>query len=443
MKFTLNPYALVIEAEGVTNFILSDLTNPVKIVLNEEQSEVLSNMNGQAFYDYDELCKIFEDSFVNMLVQNGCFVPAVLDTVSSQSRSNAFFATHNMPEAQNRLNQAKVLVLGAGGIGTHMAWHMIALGVAKLTIVDFDTVEESNFNRQLLFDCSDVGKVKVEVLKEKLSAINPAVQIETICTRISSQSELEEICLADNYNLIIKALDSPAEFPIWLDRVAQKHGLIYISGITMRENVLIGPSYIPGNDACGWSELMKLDFDGSKKVYGTAPSLGVMLYHISDELATEAFKILTGYGSLKYEGKILCKNIFTNQENVFEKTHNKKEQEKEAQGSSGKVVGMNMLLMIVLAVSSFSQPWFLIGGALLAMILPFVLYRTNQDVMKATFLNSTIFSVGVLVMMLRWVNLSSVTSLISSIVLLFGVHSAITLLMCTLNYIVHRLTHKQ
>lgn len=442
MKFTLNPYALVIEAEGTINFILSDHTNPVKLVLNEKQSEVLSALNGQVFYDYDELCKVFGESLVNLLVQNGCFVPALLDTSSSYSRTNAFFATHNMPEARNRLNQAKVLVLGAGGIGTHMAWHMIALGVAKLTIVDFDTVEESNFNRQLLFDRSDVGKVKVEVLKEKLSAINPAVQIETICTRISSQSELEDICLADNYNLIIKALDSPAEFPLWLDHVAQKHSLTYISGITMRENVLVGPSYIPGDDACGWSELMKLDYYNSKKIYGTAPSLGIMLYHISDELAMEAFKILTGYGTLKYKGKILCKNIFTNQEHIFEKNHNEKEEEKDVQGSR-KAVLMNVLLMVVLAVASFSQPWFLIGGALLAMALPFFMYRRNQDVMKSTFLNSTILSVGVLAMMLQWVNLSSVTTLISSVVLLFGVHSAITLLMCVVNFFISKFVCKQ
>ena len=49
MKFTLNPYALVIEAEGTINFILSDHTNPVKLVLNEKQSEVLSALNGQVF----------------------------------------------------------------------------------------------------------------------------------------------------------------------------------------------------------------------------------------------------------------------------------------------------------------------------------------------------------------------------------------------------------
>lgn len=442
MKFTLNPFALVIESNGITNFILGDHTNPIKSVLSNEQSEVLANMNKQEFIEYDVLCQLFDTHLVNTLIQNGCFVPANIDTVSCYSRTNAFFATHNMPEARKRLNEAKVLVLGAGGIGTHMAWHMVALGVAKLTVVDFDTVEESNFNRQLLFDHSDIGRIKVDVLKEKLSAINPSIEIETLCTRISSQEELEKICLSDNYNLIIKALDSPAEFPLWLDHVAQKHELTYLSGITMRESVLIGPSYIPGDGACGWSELMNLDFNDSRKVYGTSPSLGIMLYHISDELAMEAFKILTGYGSLKYKGKILCKNIFTNQEHIFEKNESKKENSSESKNSS-KVVLMNMLLMITVAVASFSQPLFLLAGAVLTIVLPFFMFKTSQNIMKATFINSTIFSIGVVGLALELVSISSVTSLISSLVLLFGAHSATTLLMCTVNYFISKFVYKQ
>lgn len=323
-----------------------------------------------------------------------------------------------------------------------MAWHMVALGIAKLTIVDFDIVEESNFNRQLLFDRSDIGKIKVDVIKEKLSKINPSIQIETICTRISSQDELEAICLSDNYNLIIKALDSPAEFPLWLDHVVQKNNLTYISGITMRENVLIGPSYIPGGSAYGWSELMKLDFNGSKKLYGTAPSLGIMLYHISDELAMEAFKILTGCGSLKYKGRIVCENIFTNQKQVFEKEETENNRQTNDQNST-KTIMMNLLLMVTLAIASISQPWFLLFGGIMAVMLPFVMYKSSKNVLKSTFLNSTIYSVGVLLAMLGWVNVSSVASSISSLVMLFGVHSAITLLMCTVNFFVSKLIYKE
>lgn len=442
MELTLNPYALVINTNGTMNFILSDHNNPVKLDMNGEQEAILDQMSKGEFLEYEFLCEKFGVNFVNSLAQNGCFVPVKLDTVSSNSRTNAFFATHNMPEARNKLNSSKVLILGCGGIGTHMAWHMTALGVSKLTLVDFDTVEESNLNRQLLFDRSDIGKIKVDVLKEKLSAINPDMQIDTYCKRISSQKELEEICLSDNYNLIIKALDSPTEFPEWLDNVAEEHKLTYVSGITMRDSVLIGPSHIPGETSYSWNELMGVKKGNDRKVYGTSPSIGMMLYHISDELAIEAYKILTGYGTLKYKDKILCKNVFTNEEHVFGKADSENAEEKKSDNSSSKTVVLSLLLMAVMAVASFSQPWLLAAGAVMAMVLPFFLYKTNKDVVRATFLNSIILSVGVLVMMLGMVDISSVTSMLSSAVMLFSTQSAITLFMCVANHLVHKLIKK-
>ena len=98
--------------------------------------------------------------------------------------------------------------------------------------------------------------------------------------------------------------------------------------------------------------------------------------------------------------------------------------------------------MLSVTAASISQPWILLVGAVLAMALPFVMYTTSQNIMKATFLNSTILSVGLVVMMLQWVSLESIASLISSLVLLFGVHSATTLLMCTLNFVVSKFVHK-
>ena len=103
---------------------------------------------------------------------------------------------------------------------------------------------------------------------------------------------------------------------------------------------------------------------------------------------------------------------------------------------------MNVLVMIIATVAGFSQPWFFAVGALFAMVLPFIMHRTSKDVMRSTFLNSTLFSLGVVVALVKWINIGSVTSLISSVVLLFGVHSAITLLICILNYFVFRIAHK-
>ena len=97
---------------------------------------------------YDELCRMFDTSFIDELMCTGCPVPITIDTSidtsSLYSRINAFFLTHNMPNVRENLSDKKILILGCGDIGTHMAWHMATLGVKKVTLVNFDTVEVSN-----------------------------------------------------------------------------------------------------------------------------------------------------------------------------------------------------------------------------------------------------------------------------------------------------------
>lgn len=440
MNLTLNPFALVIKADDTFNFILSDHANPVQLSPNAVQMQMLENMHRGEFYSYDELCEKFERSFVDELMKTGCIVPGTIDNSSLYSRTNAFFLTHNMPNARENLATKKVLILGCGGIGTHMAWHMATLGVNKITLVDFDSVEISNLNRQLLFDANDAGKIKTDVLKRKLEAINKDVVIETVHAKISSEEELETICLNDNYSLIIKALDSPAEFPVWLDNVARNHALTYIAGITMRENVLIGPSYIPEQSSYGWSDLMDIKGNVAEKVFGTAPSLGVMLYHISDELAIEAFKILTGYGKPKYTDKILCKNIITDEEHVFQKKISDNDDlMANKQNATWQSLMLDIILMISLAVAGTQVGWFIPVALIAAMATPFLVYRTSQDVVRCTFINATIFSIGLLVRYISTMDLSTPAALVSALVMLFGVHSAVTLFACVMNYFGHRI----
>lgn len=443
MKLTLNPYTLVINANGIYNLFLGDHNNAVKIAPNHIQLQVLDSLNSGSFYEYQDLCSVFGKTAVDALLSQGCLMPGKIDTESMFSRTNAFFLTHNMPEARMRISSKKVLILGCGGIGTHMAWHMATLGVNQITLVDFDDVEISNFNRQLLFDRSDAGKVKAEVLREKLHAINPDVKIGTIFRKISSERELEAICLTDNYDLIIKALDSPAEFPLWLDNVARRHNLTYIAGITMRENVLVGPTFIPGKSTYGWSDLMGLSAkSAAQKVYGTAPSLGIMLYHISDELAIEAFKILSGYGSPKYTDRILSRNVITDEEKYIQKGKGTAKPS-DSKGTTGTALALNFMLMAVMALAGIKMGWFIPLSLIMAMATPFILFKGNRDVIRCTFINSTIVAVGILIRMISTVDTSSVTALVSSVVILFGVHSAVTLFTCVMNYFIHKAFCKQ
>lgn len=438
MKLSLNPYALVLKINDTFSFVLSDQNNPVTLKPKDEQLNVLERLYNKEFIEYEYLCGIFQKEVIDSLVSSGCLVPVSIDTQSIYSRTNAFFMTYNMPDAREKLNQKNVLILGCGGIGTHMAWHMTALGIRKLTLVDFDTVETSNFNRQILFNNNDVGKEKTKVLKEKLANINSNIQIDTICTKISSENELENICLSDKYDLIIKALDSPADFSVWLDNVAKKYNLTYISGITLRNNVLIGPSHIPGKSRYTWKELMTIPDNDGEKLFGTASSIGIMLYNISSELAIEAFKILTGYGKLKFVDKVLCKNLFTEEEYYFEGEADAKNKKTLDNKRSGKELKLEILLILSLTAAGYFESLFFIIAFIASIIIPNFLYKEDTDVIKCTFLNAVVCSLGGVAAFINRLDIGTVYSLISSVFILFGVYSAAILFMCFINYFINK-----
>ncbi len=100
-------------------------------------------------------------------------------------------------EGQKKLKQARVLVIGTGGLGAPLLLYLTAAGVGTIGIVDFDVVDKSNLQRQVLFTTDDVGRSKVEVAKERLAALNPYVNFEIFNTRLDSSSALEIISQFD------------------------------------------------------------------------------------------------------------------------------------------------------------------------------------------------------------------------------------------------------
>ena len=108
-------------------------------------------------------------------------------------------------EAQKKLKASKVLCIGAGGLGSPAAMYLAAAGVGTLGIVDFDTVDFSNLQRQLLHGTPDVGRSKLASAKDRLNAINPNVKIETYETALTSQNALE---LFAPYDVILDGTDN-------------------------------------------------------------------------------------------------------------------------------------------------------------------------------------------------------------------------------------------
>src|SRR5579864_274563 len=94
-------------------------------------------------------------------------------------------------EGQLKLKNAKVLLIGTGGLGAPLGLYLAAAGVGRLGLVDFDVVDFTNLQRQVTFGTSDVGRPKIEAARERLSNLNPEIQIATHETKLTSENALE------------------------------------------------------------------------------------------------------------------------------------------------------------------------------------------------------------------------------------------------------------
>ena len=108
-------------------------------------------------------------------------------------------------EGQKRLKAARVLMVGAGGLGSPLGLYLAAAGVGTLGLVEFDQVEESNLQRQVLFGQSDLGRPKIEAALERLRDVNPLISLEAHDTRFDAGNAME---LVESYDLVVDGSDN-------------------------------------------------------------------------------------------------------------------------------------------------------------------------------------------------------------------------------------------
>ncbi|MDR0643284.1 MAG: molybdopterin-synthase adenylyltransferase MoeB [Treponema sp.] len=108
-------------------------------------------------------------------------------------------------DGQERLKAAKVLIVGTGGLGAPLALYLAAAGIGTLGIVDFDVVEESNLQRQVIHSVRDVGRPKVASARDRIKGINPLVNVVTYNTRLSSANALDII---GSYDIVADGTDN-------------------------------------------------------------------------------------------------------------------------------------------------------------------------------------------------------------------------------------------
>ena len=108
-------------------------------------------------------------------------------------------------EGQLRLRSSSALIVGAGGLGSPLGIYLAAAGVGRIGLVDFDDVDLSNLQRQILYETRDVGRPKIELARRRLLAINPHVEIEAHAVRLSADNALE---ILTPYDLVIDGTDN-------------------------------------------------------------------------------------------------------------------------------------------------------------------------------------------------------------------------------------------
>lgn len=108
-------------------------------------------------------------------------------------------------EAQERLLQSKALVVGAGGLGSPVMLYLAASGVGSIGIVDGDRVSISNLQRQVIHSTSDIGRLKVEVARERMVKLNPDVKVESHDCFLSKDNAEDIIC---DYDFVVDATDN-------------------------------------------------------------------------------------------------------------------------------------------------------------------------------------------------------------------------------------------
>jgi adenylyltransferase/sulfurtransferase len=195
-------------------------------------------------------------------------------------------------EGQETLKASSVLIVGAGGLGSPLATYLAAAGVGRLGLVDFDRVEESNLQRQVLFGQGDVGRPKLEAAEERLREINPHVEIERYETRLTSDNALDVI--GDSYDLVADGTDNfPTRYLVNDACVMAGVPNVYGSIFRFEGQVSVfatenGPCY-----RCAYEEPPPPGLVPSCAEGGV---LGVLPGLVGSMQATEAIKVLLGIG---------------------------------------------------------------------------------------------------------------------------------------------------
>jgi molybdopterin/thiamine biosynthesis adenylyltransferase/molybdopterin converting factor small subunit len=252
----------------------------INIYLNNREIHGLQG-TATSVADGDELAVI-------PAIAGGAQAALTLDQVTRYSRH--IIMPQVGPVGQRKLMDAKVLIVGAGGLGSPIALYLAAAGVGTLGLVDFDVVDLSNLQRQLLHQTDDVGKPKVQSARETLNAYNPEVKVVTHEVPLSSENALD---ILPQYDIIVNGADNFATRYLVNDAS-------YLAGKPLVDGSILlfdgqATTFIPGQ-GCYRCLFPEPPPPGLVPSCAEAGVLGALCGTIGSIQATEVLKLILGIG---------------------------------------------------------------------------------------------------------------------------------------------------
>ena len=205
-------------------------------------------------------------------------------------------------KGQEKIKQARVLIVGAGGLGSPAAIYMAAAGVGTIGLVDFDNVEESNLQRQIIHSTKNLGTKKTESAKSFIKNLNPNVNVETYNKKLNSKNALEII---KKYDVVIDGSDNfPTKYLINDACVLLNKPDVYGSATSFNGHASV---FNYKNGPCYRCLFPKPPRPSSVPTCAEAGVLGALLGVIGTIQATEALKIILSKGDI-LSGRFLVYN---------------------------------------------------------------------------------------------------------------------------------------
>ena len=213
---------------------------------------------------------------------------------------------------QEKLKKSRVLVIGAGGLGCSVLQYLTVAGLGKIAIAEFDIVDESNLQRQVLYGSNDVGKLKSIIVKDRLEHLNSLIEIEIFNLRLDSSNALDTL---DKYDIVVDATDNfEARYTIndacVILNKPMVHGSIYkYEGLVSVFNYKGGATYRCYNPSAPDTKY-KNPAPAQTGLFGVLPGITGTL------MANEVIKIITETGEV-LSSKVLLFNIQNNTFNTL------------------------------------------------------------------------------------------------------------------------------